>query len=73
MDADEAALLFRLLHGLAIFHVLISERGRHGNRAWAAAPTFTKSDLSLALSCIRVSIVKYKKNYSLFSFCLVYG
>ena len=55
MDAEQAALLFRLLYGLAVFHVLVSERGRHGRRAWAVAPTFTQSDLSLALNSVRVS------------------
>lgn len=54
MDAEKEARLFRLLYGLGVFHVLVSERGRHGQRAWAAQPTFTQSDLVLSLNSIRV-------------------
>ncbi|CAL4063024.1 unnamed protein product [Meganyctiphanes norvegica] len=47
---------YRLLYGLAVFHTLVSERGRHGNSAWSTSPKFTLTDFSLAVNMVISSI-----------------
>ncbi|XP_069936474.1 dynein axonemal heavy chain 12-like [Cherax quadricarinatus] len=54
-EDEEEAATYRLLHGLGIFHTIVSERGRHGHLAWASPPTFTTVDLALAVSVVTSS------------------
>ncbi|XP_068243599.1 uncharacterized protein [Palaemon carinicauda] len=55
-EADDESATYRLLHGLTIFHTIVSERGRHGHMAWASTPSFTMADLSLAMNVVTCSI-----------------
>ncbi|XP_064087240.1 dynein axonemal heavy chain 3-like [Macrobrachium nipponense] len=55
-EPDDESTTYRLLHGLSIFHTIVSERGRHGHLAWASTPSFTMTDLSLAMNVVTCSI-----------------
>ena len=53
-EVEEAAT-WGLLHGLAVFHTVVSERGRHGHLAWTKPPAFTAADLVLTVNIVTVS------------------
>ncbi|KAK8378939.1 hypothetical protein O3P69_009581 [Scylla paramamosain] len=54
-EVEEAAT-WGLLHGLAVFHTVVSERGRHGHLAWTKPPAFTAADLVLTVNIVTSSI-----------------
>ncbi|XP_047480637.1 dynein axonemal heavy chain 7-like [Penaeus chinensis] len=55
-EEEVEAAIYRLLHGLSVFHTVVSERGRHGHLAWADPPAFTATDLTLAISVVTSSV-----------------
>ncbi|XP_050730386.1 dynein axonemal heavy chain 7-like [Eriocheir sinensis] len=55
-EEEEEAATWGLLHGLAVFHTVVSERGRHGHLAWTNPPAFTSADLVLTVNIVTSSI-----------------